>query len=116
MDDQEAKQIIDSQQGQTINERERNAQNLLENETHLAENEFYRTLTKLTDYYTDGTRAFEGINIHDFRLAARAFADRGEYAEAVKMLRNDEYHFGKAVTRSQALADYVRRQKEAVRA
>ena len=48
MDDQEAQQIIDNQPGQTINERERNAENLLEDETHLAENEFYRTITKLT--------------------------------------------------------------------
>ncbi len=137
MDDQEAQQIIDSQPGNVL-EQHTNAMNYIDREIVDAREEFYKTITKLASYYSDYEyvpvqstillhhQALHQLGVNNenneyvntsvtLRNDLLRYADKDEYAEAAKMLRNDNANIKKAVERSRSLNFYIQQQIQAGR-
>ena len=113
MNDEEARQFIDSQPGTTLLDREVNATTESIKNINIAQTSFYQTLTRLTEHYSDSTHQDE-INIQDFLHATATYADGKESLEAMQMIHSETMRVNQAITRSKALSAYIRRQQENV--
>lgn len=113
MNDEEARQFIDSQPGATVLDREVMATTKLMEDENIAQTSFYQTLTRLTEHYSDSTHQDE-INIQDFLHATNTYADEKESLEAMKIIHSETMRVNQAIARSKALSAYIRQQEQNV--
>jgi len=113
MNDEEARQFIDSQPGATVLDREVMATTKLMEDENIAQTSFYQTLTRLTEHYSDSTHQDE-INIQDFLHATHTYADEKESLEAMKIIHSETIRVNQAIARSKALSAYIRQQEQNV--
>tara|TARA_R100000951_G_scaffold6946_1_gene6802 strand:+ start:546 stop:929 length:384 start_codon:yes stop_codon:yes gene_type:complete len=117
MDSQAAKELVESQPGKFVNEREEQALDVMRKKEDIAKTDFYKTIASFGDYYYgrvvhDGERNDRALSLNDVHGILYQEADREERREAFRTLNVAEERVMESEMRTRSLSRYIADQRQ----
>ena len=107
----EHQRFIDSQPGNTLEQRENEAMDALRKETDAALRSSNQVKQTIADYYMDGVRGENSIDVFKIVDALNTTADETESREAKQLLAQELEKYKNAMARARIVQRYINHQR-----